>query len=301
MKEKSSGVKAKVGVMNWILFGLLVLYTLSMIVLFTWGISTALKTRSEWTKDKLWFPDGAPWDWGWDNFKTVMDNFYVGHIDKLGRRVRVNVWGQLFNTLLYAGGSAIVITAAYVITAYLVAKFPYWFSKVVYTFVLVTMVVPVIGSAPSTLLVLKTLGIFDTWAGNFITKFNFLGMYFLVVYAVLQGLSKDYAEAAYLDGAGEGTIMTKIMLPLVKPTIITIFVITFIENWNSYGYILIYLRSYPTLSYGVYKMSLENVNGMDHATMRIASAFLVAIPVLTLFVIFRNKIMGNVTMGGVKE
>ena len=56
MKEQSSGVKAKVGVMNWILFGLLVLYTLSMIILFAWGISTALKTPLEWMRDKLWMP-----------------------------------------------------------------------------------------------------------------------------------------------------------------------------------------------------------------------------------------------------
>ena len=48
-------------------------------------------------------------------------------------------------------------------------------------------------------------------------------------------------------------------------------------------------------------MSMEKVDGMDHATMRIDSSLLVALPILTLFIIFRNKIMGNVTMGGVKE
>ena len=98
--------------------------------------------------------------------------------------------------------------------------------------------------------------------------------------------------------------MTKIMLPLALPTVSTIFLITFIENWNSYGYILIYLRNYPTLSYGVFKQLQtrgDYTNKMYHPTMKIASAYLVAIPVITVFLIFRNKLMKNVTMGGVKE
>ena len=132
-------------------------------------------------------------------------------------------------------------------------------------------------------------------------KFNFMGMYYLVFCAVIQGLSGEYSEAAELDGASEFAIMVKIIFPLVMPTFFTIFLIRFIESWNDYNYIILYLKSYPTLSYGVYKMSIEKVKGMDHATMRIASSMLVAIPILTLFIIFRKKIMGNVTMGGVKE
>ena len=98
--------------------------------------------------------------------------------------------------------------------------------------------------------------------------------------------------------------MLRIMLPLAWPTISTIFLIVFIENWNSYGYILIYLRSYPTLSYGVFKQlqtAGDYTTRMYHPTMKIASAYLVALPVITLFIVFRNKLMKNVTMGGVKE
>ena len=301
MKEKSSGVKAKVGVLNWILFGLLILYTLSMIILFLWGVSTALKTRSEWTRDKLWFPDGAPWEWGWSNFKTVFDNFYIDIIDNLGRKIRIGIWGLLFNTIFYAGASAIVITAAYVVTAYLVAKFPYWFSKVVYTFVLVTMVIPIIGSTPSTLLVLKTLGIFDTWIGNFITKFNFLGMYFLVVHAAFEGVSNEYREAAMIDGANEWTIFFKIMIPLIMPCCYTIFLIKFIEFWNDYQTPVMFMPTHPTLAYGVYRMSVSNFQGLSSEPIRLASCMILALPILALFIAFRNKILGNVSMGGVKE
>ena len=163
------------------------------------------------------------------------------------------------------------------------------------------MVIPIIGSTPSNIVILQSLGLYQTLLGEYIMKFNFLGMYFLVFYAIFQGISNDYSEAAQLDGASEFAIMIRIMLPLVMPTFSTILLIRFIESWNDYNYVLLYLRSYPTLSYGVYRMSMEKVDGMDHATMRIASSLLVALPILTLFIIFRNKIMGNVTMGGVKE
>ena len=61
------------------------------------------------------------------------------------------------------------------------------------------------------------------------------------------------------------------------------------------------MPTHPTLSYGVYFMSQYGNNEMAHEPMRIASCFITTIPIMILFVIFRNKIMGNLTMGGVKE
>jgi ABC-type glycerol-3-phosphate transport system permease component len=122
-KKEKSTIKRQVGTVNWILLGVLILYTLSMILLFVWGLSTSLKTRREWTTDKVWFPDGAPWQWGWENYETVLAKFYVRKIDKLGNVVKINFLGQLVNTILYAGVSSVVITAAYCITAYLTCTY----------------------------------------------------------------------------------------------------------------------------------------------------------------------------------
>ena len=296
-RNKLSGL----GVVDWAILSVLIFYTVILFSLLIFGLFSSVNTRTVYNH-KIFFPDGKEWKWAFDNYIKVFQSFVIDNeLLSNGTIGYANFFDMTINSIVFAGFAAGAKCVSIFLVAYATSRFSFAFSKVVYTFVIVAMVVPIVGTGPSQIVILKSLGLFEKMLSVPIVAFNFLGMYFLVVYAVVQGLSKDYAEAAYLDGAGEFTIMTKIMLPLVKPTIITIFVITFIENWNSYGYILIYLRSYPTLSYGVYKMSLENVNGMDHATMRIASAFLVALPVLTLFVIFRNKIMGNVTMGGVKE
>ena len=91
------------------------------------------------------------------------------------------------------------------------------------------------------------------------------------------------------------------MIPMVLPTCSTIFLIFFIQDWNDYQTALIYMPSHPTLAYGVYSMSMSNKNGLSSEPMRLASCVIMATPILVLFIAFRNKIMGNVTMGGVKE
>lgn len=296
-KKEKRTIKKKVGTVNWIMLALLLFYTLTMFLLFVWGLSTSLKTRSNWDRDKVWFPTTV----SFDSYGTVLSKFYYEFINKAGEQVRIKMLGMFINTIMYAGVSAVVITAAYCITAYLVAKYNYWFSKVVYTFVLVTMVVPVVGTAPATLLLLNQLGIFDTWIGNYITKFNFLGMYFLVFHAAFASVSTEYYEAATIDGANEYQIFFRIMVPLVLPTCNTIMIIKFIEFWNDYQTPVLYMPTHPTLAYGVYLMSQSKDNAMSNTPAKIASCMVLAVPILLTFIAFRNKILGNVSMGGVKE
>ena len=300
-KKEKRTIQKKVGVTNWMLLGVLLIYTLTMFLLFLWGISASLKTRAEWIYDRVWFPDGPPWKWGWSNYKDVLSAFFVEVTKEGVGKVRIKMLGLLINTLLYSGVSAVVITAAYCITAYLVAKYNYWFSKVVYTFVLRTMVIPIIGSTPATLLVLNQLHIFDTWLGNYITKFNFLGMYFLVFHAAFSGVSNEYYEAATINGANEYQIFFRIMVPLVLPTCNTIFIIKFIEFWNDYQTPILFMPTHPTLAYGVYRMAFLTENESSRVMHKLASCMLLAVPILVLFIAFRNKILGNVSMGGVKE
>lgn len=293
--------KGKMGIFNWIVLIMLVAYCVILFSFYIFGLFSSVNTRTVYNH-KIYFPDGKEWKWAFDNFVKVFNSFVIDNqLLADGTMGYANFFSMTINSFAFAGLAALSRCVATCLVAYGAARFSYSFSKWVYTFVIVTMVIPIIGGTPSLIVIFKQLGIYESMLSVVLNAFSFHGFYFLVVYSVMQGLSKDYAEAAYLDGASEWTVMTKIMVPLAMPTLSAIFLIVFIENWNSYGFILIFLKSYPTLSYGVYKMSLENVNGMDHATMRMASAMLVAIPVLVLYMIFHDKITKNVTMGGVKE
>lgn len=290
-------IKSKLNLFNIAIFIVLVLYCLTMISVLMWGLFTSLKTVDDFYSNKVFLPSGAPWEWAWSNYSYVFKNFKVtSGTAKYGMDVLI------FNSLAYAGGGSLIECFSMCTVAYMVAKYKFKFSKCVYIFVVITMVVPVIGSTPSMLLLWKKVGLYGTFLSVYIMKFHFLGMYFLVFYSIFQGISSGFSEAAKIDGASEFTIMFKINFPLITPTFLTVFLILFISMWNNYQDVIIYLPKHPTLAYSVYHMAYRERNAQfAYETFRLTSCMILAVPMIVLFIIFRNKIMGNVTMGGVKE
>ena len=118
---------------------------------------------------------------------------------------------------------------------------------------------------------------------------------------MFKSLPNEFYEAAIIDGANEWQVFLRIMFPLVIPTFGTIFLIKFIEFWNDYQTPLLYLNTHPTLAYGVQSMATSGARGMSRVPMKLASCMIMMLPILFMFIFLRNKIMGNVTMGGVKE
>ena len=162
------------------------------------------------------------------------------------------------------------------------------------------MVIPIVGNLPSEIQIARIFGLYDQIWGLWIMKANFLGMYFLVFYGVFKGIPKEYAEAAKVDGAGNFSILFRIMLPMVRNTFFVVMLIKFIEFWNDYQTPLIYLKSYPTIAYGVFYMANSRENGLSTVPMRMTSAMLAFIPVFVLFMVFQKKLVGNLTVGGIK-
>ena len=298
--KNTKKIKDKPGVSGWIVFGFLVFYTAIMFLLVLWGFSTSLKGRSNFMKDAVWLPWGAPWEWAWENYATVFSKFVLP-IKTETQQLYIDIFHQFLYSILYAGGSALSAAFCSCLMAYLTAKFKYVFSEIVYMYVIVVMVVPVIGSTPSMLLLLDTLNLYDTYIGMWMMKFHFGGLYFLVFYATFKGLSNDFTEAATVDGASEVRIFFQIMFPMVLPTFTTVCLLQFIDLWNDYTYALMYMPTHPTIAYGVYRMSQINLEGLSTPPYRLAACFIMMTPILIVFIALRNKIMGNVTMGGVKE
>ena len=105
---------------------------------------------------------------------------------------------------------------------------------------------------PSEIRMLKQLHIYDTFFGMFVLRMNFLSIYFLIFYAQFEMIPMTYSEAAKVDGASNFKIMTRIILPQAVPTIVTVFLLTFITFWNDYQIPLYYLPNSPTVSQGLY-------------------------------------------------
>ncbi len=279
-----------------VMFIILAVYTFLILFLLLWGVTTSLKDVGDFRTNIM----GLPKEWKWDNFANVFQNFYVS-VNRNGVPGKVYFEELLLYTVTYAVGGAFVQTIVPCFVAYACSRFHYKFNGIIKGIVIVTMILPIIGSAPAEISLLRTLGLYDTIWGNWIQKFNFIGMYFLVFYASFQTVSKDFSEAAYIDGAGEFTIMFRVIMPIVRNTFFTILLIRFIEFWNDYQTPILYLPTHPTLAYGVYILSTTNINSMNTVPMRMAGCVILLIPILIIFLIFRERIMGNITLGGVKE
>lgn len=287
-------ITRKVPIFAIVLLVILIIYALSLIIPMIWAIYTSLKDEFSWAADKI-LPD---FEWAtlsnytaaYEAFKWPIEGGQYVYFGKM-----------MFNSVVYAVGSAFVQTAIICITAYATSRFNFKFDKVIYTIVIVTMILPIIGSLPSELRMAKLLGLYDSIWGMFLMKANFLGMYYLVFHAMFRGIPKDFDEAAWMDGAGNFTIFFKIIFPLVIGTFVTIVLINFINFWNDYMTPMVYMPSFPTISLGLFNIIDGTITGKTGAPIQFAAAMIVFIPNFTVFIIFRNKLIGNISMGGLKE
>lgn len=277
-----------------VLLVILIIYALSLIVPMIWAIYTSLKDEFSWAADKI-LPD---FEWmTLDNYKAAYEAFKW----PIEGGEYVYFGEMMFNSVVYAVGSAFIQTAIICVTAYATSRFNFKFDKVIYTIVIVTMILPIIGSLPSELRMAKLLRMYDSIWGMFLMKANFLGMYYLVFHAMFRGIPKDFDEAAWMDGAGNFTIFFKIIFPLVIGTFVTVVLINFINFWNDYMTPMIYMPSFPTISLGLFNIIDGTITGKTGAPIQFAAAMIVFIPNFTVFIIFRNKLIGNISMGGLKE
>lgn len=273
----------------------LLLYVVSMLALFWWGFLTSFKDGmndlNRFDRNRGF---GFPKVWKIENYVSVFKDIEMAA--QPGKTV--GFFQILGYSLLYAIGCAFFKTLVPCLTAYSCAKFNFKTSKIVYTIVLITMIVPIVGSLPSELKVAYALGFHNHIWGLWIMAANMQGLYFFVMYSAFKAMPMGYSEAAKIDGANNGQILVKIALPLIKNLFLTVLLINFVEYWNNYQSPKVYLPYYPTLGYTLFYYF--NSNKFDVVAKVIALAFIVASPVLVLFLIFQDRLMGNLTMGGLK-
>ena len=293
-KENAKVLKTKFSPFTIVLLIVLAAYVLSMFTLIGWALLTSFKSPNDFRTNAIGLPEKFVW-----NYTFVYTKFNVSVLTKSGTEV-VYMETMFLYSILYSLGCAFFQTLVPCLTAYLCARFNYKFSKIVYTTVIVVMILPIVGSLPAELQMAKNTGLYDSIWGLWIMKANFLGMYFLVFYDGFKGLSMTYTEAAKIDGASNMHILIAIVLPLVKNIFFTVMLVNFIGFWNDYQVPLLYMPSYPTVAYGMYNMANTRENNLSSVPMRMTGAMLMFIPIFTLFLIFQKRLLGNLTVGGIK-
>lgn len=277
--------------MSVLLMVVLLFYSVLLVSMFCWCLLNSVKDGIDMSTR----PFGLPQFWMFENYAAV---FKYMRVQTISTPIRWVYFEEMFlNSILYSLGCTIAATMTPCIVAYLTAKYNFRLNKVIHGLVIITMILPIVGSLPSELSLVKALNFYDHIWGMYILKANFLGMYFLVFYATFRSLSWEYAEAAFVDGASHFTVMMRIMLPLVKSTILAVGVMVFIGFWNDYQTPMIYMPSHATISFGLFQFT--NASGGSPSEV-LAASIVVMLPMLIIFIISKDKFIGNLTVGGIK-
>lgn len=283
------------GIFIGFLAAILAIYAIMIIVMFVWAAYTSFKSSIAYSMSSYKFPK-----------KWIVSNYTIAFRDlkiPVSPTKNVGVPLMVLYSFVYTIGCAVISTIVPCVVAYCAARYDYKFSKILYSVVVIVMTLPVIGSQVSELAILQKLNLYDTFIGIFILKFNFLGLYFLVFYATFKALPNTYAEAAHIDGASDFVVFFKIMLPLVMNTCFIVFMLVAINYWNDITISRIYLPSYPTFAYGLLYFATTPGSlplSSSGVPVRVAACMLLVIPMLIAFLLFHKKMMGNLTMGGIK-
>ena len=290
-----SGVRSKPNAATVVTFVLLAVYGVVMITLFVWALFSSVKTQYDFENNPFGFPE----EWKFSNYLVALSKFSVPVIqDGVSRKVFLPE--MLLNSLIYSVGCTIVNTAVTCCVAYVTAKYNYRFSKVVYGIVIVTMVLPIVGSLPSELEMARNLGTYDHFWGIFVMKVNFLGMNYLIFYSAFKNLPWDYAEAAFVDGASHFHVMTRIMIPMIRPVISVVLLLSFIGYWNDYYVPMMFIPNHPVAAYGLYRYQQATDSAISTIPMKISGCMIVFAPIFVLFLCMKDKLIGNLTVGGLK-
>ena len=299
--KKDSKLKQYIGNLkrNGILlnvFGFIpLIWAILLVMLFAWGIMVALA-------EPAWYLDNNTSflvkEFTFNNFVQAIQKFKQQISDGSGIRW-VGFLEMFWNSCWYSIGGTFMKIATTVCFAYAVARFEFRGRKFLYGFILLQMMLPLYGQTAGNYALLSKLGLVDNY-GFLLALGAGHGMYFMILYAFFRNLPKGYEEAAEIDGADPFTIFAKVMLPMSKPIITALTIMTFISYWNDYEGVIIYLKSYPTLSSVLYTIR-ELAFTLGLSTPEYFAGILISVsPVAILFITFNKQIMENVTIGGLK-
>lgn len=286
-RHPSSKIKKRPGeiVLFAVVFLLFVLYAVMLFYPLIWGLLSSFKSVKDYNNSPFSFPSV----WHFENYieaiKTISDD-------------GMSFTQMLWNSVWFAVGSAIIhmeFTSAY---AYVLNKYNFRGRKFLYGLCLFMMAVPIGASFVSTYRLMHNLHLTNSYL-ILLTSINVYGMKLILCYSYYNNISNAYVEAAQIDGANFYTIYFKAMRPQATPILLTLMVLEFIEKWNDYMGPLLYLSKMPTLATGLYRYQ-SIVEWSGNYPVLFAGIFICTLPLFIIFIFFSNKLMDNISVGGLK-
>ena len=203
-----------------------------------------------------------------------------------------------------AAATAAVVTTLFTVivsaaTGYAFAKYKAWWLKVFFVCILATTMLPTEVIMPSTFVVIRDLGLYDTLAGIIVPSImTATGTFMFRQY--FKTVPDELMEAARIDGASELRIFASIMLPLARPIAITLAIFSFHWRWNDYIWPLLVLKDQKLYTLQVALRSIVGADNIDWSVLLSASVISL-VPMVVIFLVFQRYIMNADMNAGLKD
>jgi len=276
-----------------IIYGLLLVGAAMVLIPFLWMISTSLKSQDQLFVTYVNFvPDPIQWT----NYLQVWENLASIKPQMTFWRIMTNT---LFITTLAMFGE--IISAS--IVAYGFSRFRWWGRDTLFAVMLATVMIPHIVTRVPAFLIWKELGLLDTYDPlTWPSLFAWGPLYVFLMRQFFLSVPREVEEAAIMDGASVAQVYWYIMLPLIKPILLAIAVLSFQGNWNNFQSPLIYLSTtekFPlALAMRFFDQSLSKEAPQWHLMM--AMTTMMAAPVLAIYFLAQRQFIEGINIGAVK-
>lgn len=281
MKKNGSIRKKSVKTVTYVMLSL---WAVVVLFPFYWMILTSLKGYGEYNSEYIpkFFAASSTLQNYADAFQTV----------PLGQ--------YLLNTLIFTAATTAIMMVVITLAAYAFARLSFRGKNIVFTLFLSLMMIP------NELVIITNFATIT----NMNMRNTFLGLILPSVTSVfyIYLLKENFAQvpdalyyAAKVDGTSDLKYLWKVMIPICRPTIITVGILKVIECWNSYVWprLITDDEAYYLVSNGIQEIR-ENGFGRENIPAMMAAVVVISLPLIILFLIFRKKIMAGVSRGGTK-
>lgn len=204
------------------------------------------------------------------------------------------------NTLVFTLITTLLMLSVITLAAFAFARLEFKGKRLAFTLLLSLMMIPNELVIITNFVTITDLGLRNTFTGLILPSVTSVFYIYLLKENFAQ-IPDELYYAAKVDGTSDFKYLTKVMIPICSPTMITIVILKVIECWNSYVWprLITDDENYFLVSNGIQAIR-ESGFGRENIPAMMAAVVVISVPLIALFLIFRNKIMDGVSRGGTK-
>ncbi|MBE5807445.1 MAG: carbohydrate ABC transporter permease [Clostridiales bacterium] len=280
--EKRAAAKART--QKIVVYTLLTLWAVLVLFPFYWMVLTSVKSYSSYNSEYI------------PTFFTLHPTFQ-NYVDAF---TAVPLGRYFMNTLLFTVVTTAVMLVVVTLAAFAFARLEFRGRSLAFTLFLSLMMIPNELVVITNFVTITNWGLRNTFTGLILPSITSV-FYIYLLKENFEQIPDELYRAAKVDGTSDMKYLLKVMMPICRPTIITIAILKVIECWNSYVWprLITDDQAYFLVSNGIQEIR-ENGFGRENIPAMMAAVVVISLPLIVLFLIFRRKIMAGVARGGTK-